>query len=77
MLPVPFFLLPVHPGGLNPTFAGLIWVFWCHLSGGHVAFSCHAPFFILLPRNPVIPGQLLLMRRGNEQRLFLGRREQK
>lgn len=37
-----------------------------------MAFSCHAPFFILLPRNPVIPGQLLLMRRGNEQRFSWG-----
>lgn len=42
-----------------------------------MAFCCHAPFFILLPRNPVIPGQLLLMRRGNEQRFSWGGGEER
>lgn len=74
MLPDPF-LVPVHPGGAEPDLCLACLSVWCHLSGGHVASLPRS--FILLPRNPVIPGQLLLMRRGNEQRFSWGGGEER
>lgn len=79
------FYLPVHPGGAEPDLClaclGFLVPFEWRPRGAF--FLPRSLFFILLPRNPVIPGQLLLMSRGNELRFFFPgqeeeeRREQK